>query len=64
MGLDQSGDDPTLCPKEPPQQRQKEGDPLVGCLPEGLQERLKCNKNGLDELTLGLITQNLIVNHP
>ena len=38
MGLDQSGDKPASCPKEPPQQRQREGDTLDGQLKDAHQE--------------------------
>ena len=45
MGLDQSGDEPTSCPKEPPQWRQKEEDPLAGCLKGAHQEAFRKDSN-------------------
>ena len=45
MGLDWSREKPTSCPKEPPQWRWKEGDPLEGC-PEGAhQEAFRKDSN-------------------
>ena len=45
MGLDQSRDKPASHPKEPPQKRQKEGDPMEWCLKGAHQEAFRKDSN-------------------